>query len=100
MEIDPQGSSRSRGGIFRAKASGNVYNLADRHDDVDVEMLPISGSVYYYISGANPSTLANISVMNPSGCFQHTKVGTIGPVLLRLARLYPAVKTISGILVH
>ena len=89
MEIDGQGSSRSRGGILRGRAVGNVFNLADAHQDIDVEMLPILGYVFYYVSDANPSTLMDIQSMNPSGSFAHNQVNTVAPILRQLVRRYP-----------
>lgn len=97
LAIDPQGASRSSGGLFRGHALGNAYNLADmEHLALDEESLPLQGQVYYYISGANPSTLTDITKMQPSGTFQHTKVSTVAPVLVRLGRLFPPLKANQG----
>jgi hypothetical protein len=96
-DIDPQGSSRSRGGTLRDKARGNVFNFADAQPDHDIEMMPVSGSVIFYIENANPSTLTDINSMVPSGSFPHTKVNTVAPILRRLVKLYPPVADSKGI---
>jgi hypothetical protein len=94
VEIDPQGSSRSHGGHLRGNARGNNFNFADRHEHrtEDLEKLPVTGYVNYYLSDCDPSTLTDIYAAKPSGSFQHTKQNTVGPILTRLVRLYPSVK--------
>ena len=71
VEIDPQGSSHSRGGHLRGNAQGNNFNFANRHEYhvEDLEKLPVTGHVNYYLSNCDPSTLMDIHTVNPSGSF-------------------------------
>ncbi len=52
VEIDPQGSSRSRGGHLHGNARGNNFNFADRHGYhvEDLEKLPVTGHVNYLLT--------------------------------------------------
>ena len=94
IEIDLQGSSRSHGGHLHGNARGNNFNFADRHEHhpEDLEKLPVTGYVNYYLSDCDPSTLTDICAAKLSGSFQHTKQKTVGPILTRLVRLYPSGK--------
>ena len=98
VEIDPQGSSRSRGGHLRGNVRGNSFNFADRHEyhAEDLEKLPLTGHVNYYLSDCDPATLKDIRTVNPSGSFQHSMQKTVGPILTRLVRLYPSVARMDG----
>jgi len=98
VEIDPQGSSRSRGGHLHGNARGNNFNFADRHGYhvEDLEKLPVTGHVNYYLSNSDPSTLMDIRAVHPSGSFQHSIQQTVGPILTRLVRLYPDVVKMEG----
>jgi len=100
VEIDPQGSSRSRGGHLHGNARGNNFNFADRHGYhvEDLEKLPVTGHVNYYLSNSDPSTLMDIRAVHPSGSFQHSIQQTLGPILTPspLVRLYPDVVKMEG----
>ena len=93
VEIDPQGSSCSHGGHLHGNACSNNFNFADRHEyhAEDLEKLPVTGHVNYYLSDCDPLTLKDICTANPSGSFQHSIQKTVGPILTCLVRLYPSV---------
>ena len=98
IEIDPQGSSRSRGGYLRGNARGNNFNFADKHEHrmEDLEKLPVIGYVNYYLSDCDSSTVTDIHALKLSGSFQHTKQKTISPILTCLIRLYPSLAKMEG----
>lgn len=47
------GSSRTTGGSTRGRATGNVFNLADAADDIDM-LVPRLGKVHLYNSQVDP----------------------------------------------
>ena len=60
----PYGSSRMTGGILHGQALGNVLNVVDFDDVMDV-LHPISGKVLVYSSNQDPANLS-IQKMKPS----------------------------------
>jgi hypothetical protein len=86
------------GGHLCGNAHGNNFNFADRHQHhpKDLEKLPVTGHVNYYLSDCDPLTLMDIHTANPSGSFQHTIQKTVGPILTHLVRLYPSVAKMDG----
>ncbi|KAF8951483.1 hypothetical protein BDZ97DRAFT_1769755 [Flammula alnicola] len=69
-KIPAHGSSRSTGGVFRGRAMGNNFNMADASEvwrDMDVPVHTAeSGRIFVYLSQDNP---ANISIANTNPSF-------------------------------
>jgi hypothetical protein len=108
MDLDLRGASRMTGkklilmftqsnqligGIFRGKASGNVFNAADMSPIKEFrhQLLSGIGKVKLYISNANPELL-DITKMHPAMTAEAPISDTIQPVLEALADSYSPVK--------
>jgi hypothetical protein len=81
------GASRTSGGIFRGKALGNVFNMADAHNmDVDDHALPMAmGKVLLYTSRDQDA--------EPAMTMSHETGYQLPPVLDKLARKYSPIRS-------
>jgi len=85
-----KGSSRAVGGILRGNASGNVFNLADASDQAaSLDLGPRRGTIGLYFSDENPH---NVSIGQPSMTLKIKAEQTLMPVLVAIAKKYPAIK--------
>jgi hypothetical protein len=74
-----QGASRITGGVFRGRAYGNVFNLADSRDLEIAAASPVMGKVYLYDSCVDPAKT------KPKSAFKLKVTTSLGVVLSKLA---------------
>jgi hypothetical protein len=84
--IHLQGASRMTGGIFRGRALGNNYNMADSMD-FDHRRSKVVGKVHVYNTHGNPDDL------EPYLSLKHEVTQTLAPVLKKLGNQYSPVKS-------
>jgi len=74
-----QGASCITGGVFRGRAYGNVFNLADSHDLKIDTVAVVVGKVHLYDSCVDPATT------KPKSAFKLKITTSLGVVLSKLA---------------
>ncbi|KAF8332958.1 hypothetical protein F5887DRAFT_893932 [Amanita rubescens] len=80
-----QGASRTTGGIFRGKAQGNVFNIGDAKEVIEVHS-PKTGKLKVFKAGQDPSSQKPQMTVN-------VKVGAkLAPVLNELAKRFSPIK--------
>lgn len=86
-----RGASRITGGIFRGRAQGNVFNIADIDDMHDESLGPVKGNVHLFISPADPASVKP-GVLPTTMVFYRHVVPNLAPLLTGIGRLYDAIK--------
>lgn len=82
------GASRITGGVFRGRAKGNVFNIADADMLKTGDTLgPVKGKVVLYISGDDPATIKP-AVAPPSMTFKLGVTSSLAELLEGLVKLY------------
>jgi hypothetical protein len=86
-----QGSSRTKGGIFRGKAHGNNPNIADIADDVDL-LVPIMGKIHLYTTNTDDLTTWNLAEMKPR-TIKHEVTSSFATVMEHIGEKHSPVRS-------
>jgi hypothetical protein len=85
---DLQGASHTTGGLFCGKAQGNVFNVGDSREILEIDS-PIVGRLKIFRAGEDPSSRKPQMTVKVKVC------GTLAPVLGELGKCYSPVKSKS-----
>lgn len=83
---DLQGASRTTGGTIRGKALGNVFNIGDSEDALDIGLVSV-GRVKFFKLKDNPSTA------NPSMSLKVKIGGDMASMLGQISKRYSPIES-------
>jgi hypothetical protein len=97
QSIPAYGSSRSTGGVFRGRAQGNTFNMADANevwDDINIytSNQVEKGKIYFYISDLNPPEVDTTQPSFTATIYDINKCQTIQQVVERGSRDYSPIR--------
>jgi hypothetical protein len=92
-DIDPQGSSRTTGGILRGRAAASYYSPADEENTMFKTISTAKLTTKIYTSNLDPLNL-NRDNMVPSSKVTIQMNPNLGPILDNISKRYPAIKGI------